>query len=786
MMSALIPGILVKATLLIVTGLLATVVIRRQSAALRHAVLLAAVAGALLLPVVAFVSPSWRVVVPALQSSQQSAVGATVTTENDGLLQTHSISSPTPVSFETPAAARVKSKPTVLMPSLPTLAVVWLVGTFAILAWFAVGLLRLGRVAKTAAVLNSKEWTDLLREEQNTARVATTVRLLASPAASTPLTWGIWRPVILLPEDAIEWDSSHRRVVLRHELAHIARFDSLSQQIAGVACAIYWFNPLVWMAERKLRAECERACDDMVVSAGTPGAVYATHLLEVARSARSFGSPALLSVAMARPTQLEGRLLAVLDDSRRRTPPSPGSRAAIAGAAGVFILTLSAFQPVRSEMPAAVQAAAEQKPRVVASAPAEDPAIANPQVSPKAIPVENAVAITEPGATDSTFTRTLPARAGGTLTLDLMPVGGTIGIVGWDRDEVQVTARLGGRSWRGSEILIAAVGDGVEVRSRYSGPPGNTSFSNSFSIRVPRNYNMRIKSSGGGISLAGVNGVFTGSTGGGEIEIDRVKGDVRLTTGGGDVHVTNSAVDGYVTTGGGEVRVEGNSGRLRGSSGSGEIYIQPDRGSSSTTGSLGTSTSTTTADGVTTVVQSSDPELARYFGARGIQRSRSGGDITLAAAPDGARITTGGGAIRIGPSSGEVYASTGGGTIQIGPASGSVIAQTGAGEITVKFIGTGPHSADLVTGLGRIVLVIPDNISATLDLESAYTNNLAHRTTIQSAFPLTLTETTDWDASVGTPRRYVRARKVLGSGGGTIRVRAVNGDVIVRREGQSD
>ena len=87
--------------------------------------------------------------------------------------------------------------------------------------------------------------------------------------------------------------------MLRHELAHIARGDALSQLVAGFVCALYWFHPLVWIAERRLRAECERACDDRVVSLGTPAPEYAAHLLEVARSARSFGRP-VLSVAMAR------------------------------------------------------------------------------------------------------------------------------------------------------------------------------------------------------------------------------------------------------------------------------------------------------------------------------------------------------------------------------------------------------------------------------------------------------------------------------------------------------
>ena len=133
------------------------------------------------------------------------------------------------------------------------------------------------------------------------------------------------RPIILVPEDALDWSEAHRRVVLRHELAHVARGDALSQLVAGFVCALYWFHPLVWMVERRLRAECERACDDRVVSLGTPAADYAAHLLEVARSARSFGAPGFLSVAMARPSQLEGRLLAVLNESERRAAPFPGN-----------------------------------------------------------------------------------------------------------------------------------------------------------------------------------------------------------------------------------------------------------------------------------------------------------------------------------------------------------------------------------------------------------------------------------------------------------------------------
>ena len=81
---------------------------------------------------------------------------------------------------------------------------------------------------------------------------------------------------------------------------------------------------------------------------------------------------------------------------------------------------------------------------------------------------------------------------------------------------------------------------------------------------------------------------------------------------------------------------------------------------------------------------------------------------------------------------------------------------------------------------GRVTIDLPANLDARFDLESAYTENHAH-TRVQSDFQLNTTETDDWDASQGTPRKYVRASGVSGSGKGLIKVRTVNGDVIVRR-----
>jgi hypothetical protein len=428
---------------------------------------------------------------------------------------------------------------------------------------------------------------------------------------------------------------------------------------------------------------------------------------------------------------------------------------------------------------------------------------------------------TNRGQADTTFQLSVPARAAGTLTLDLK-TGGNVIITGWDKPEVFVRASLGGRDWRRTRVTLQPSDGGATLESAYTEWGNSQSSHHVFEISVPRSYNARLSSAGGSISITGVDGVFTGQTGGGEINIEKANGEVDIRTGGGEVRVSNSRLNGSVSTGGGIVRIEGVTGNLNGKSGSGPVIYSKSSGtminrengvtvvgvgtgdnsagirSGSGSGSgSGTSISSSSLsnepiyviDGVpingstaTTTNHISDGVgRGSRFGASGIRMNSAGGGISLRAAPDGARVTTGGGPIRIGPSAGEVYAQTGGGSIDIGPATGSVEALTGAGDVRIELRGAGAHSVDVTSGKGEVVLVVPPDLNAILDLETAYTDNLGHKTRIVSDLPLHTTETADWDSSEGTPRRYVRARQTVGRGGGVIRVRTVNGDVVLKR-----
>ncbi len=170
------------------------------------------------------------------------------------------------------------------------------------------------------------------------------VTLVRSDRISMPMAWSVVRSAIILPTDSQGWTPARRRVVLLHEMAHLKRRDCQTLLVARVVAALHWFNPLAWIATRRLQAERERACDDLVLSAGTRGPDYAQHLLEIARALRS-SSPAWATVAMARPSELEGRLLAILDPDRDRRRATRAASVIGVVAAGLLVFPLAALQP---------------------------------------------------------------------------------------------------------------------------------------------------------------------------------------------------------------------------------------------------------------------------------------------------------------------------------------------------------------------------------------------------------------------------------------------------------
>lgn len=816
-MTPFVIALLAKLTLILAGGLIVTAGLRGASPAIRHLVVLATIVCGLTLPAAMLISPSWDVAVlpqsPLNLFNSKPRVQAVPSVQSDASTLANSARSSEKTSIAPPVSNGPVSSatPTDLAPSADSgdrssylLPLLWLAGFILIATWLGVGRIRLRYIARQAWPLGA-DWKSILDEARVEAGVTREVRLLSSSVVSTPLTWGSISPVILLPEDALDWSQEHRRVVLRHELAHVARRDSLAQLLAGFVCALYWFHPLVWMSERRLRAECERACDDRVVSLGTPPTEYASHLLEVARSARAFGAPGFLSVAMARPSQLEGRLLAVLNESRRRVSASREARAVAFVVAALVMLPLAAFRPVSRDGQQGVRMARVERPTIVEYGPnlIIPPELRNQNGTAKASSAGSVVNTYGQQSVDSTFQLSAPVKSGGTLDLDLK-TGGGVTITSWDRNEVQVRAMLRGRDWRETRVTLKpSDGDAILESDFIIGSSNNQSTSHRFIIQIPRTFNVRIRSAGGAISLADVSGRFTGTTGGGEITIRNAKGDVNIRTGGGEVLVEDSNLNGSVSTGGGIVRIMRVNGRFNGYSGSGPVIHTDSRdptydsgvgvgiGDGAVSARSGTASVSATASASTVTTATGRKTVTTYvdngagkgygYGSGAIRMTSAGGELSLPSAPQGARVITGGGRISIGSSGGEVYAQTGGGPIDVGPASGSVAAVTGAGDVNIELKGSGSHSVDVTSGKGQVVIVAPADLNATLDLETAYTNNFRGKTRIVSDWPVNVTETDKWDDSHGTPRKYVRVRQNVGKGGAVIRVHTVNGNIVLKR-----
>ncbi|MHB1556964.1 MAG: M56 family metallopeptidase [Isosphaeraceae bacterium] len=330
---SLMVDLILRATVVLVASGAIAITLRRSSAAARHLAWCVGLGGSLVLPVLAMALPewSWRVLpkvdvvgpmrptaaAPAGRAGGSDSFNAFTPDDDPFLAIGPAGPSSRPAGGPGPASPSATGRG-LLVPSWSWLWALWAGGCLAVLAGPIAGGIMLRRWARRAGPIDSADWAALRDELTATLGLRRRVVLLRDRFATMPMTWGWLRPVVLLPAEADEWSSARRRDVLLHELAHVRRLDGLTQAMATIACAVYWFHPLAWLASRRMRVERERACDDIVLLAGSRASDYAGHLLEIARGLRAPGAASMAALAMARASQLEGRLLAILDPDRSR------------------------------------------------------------------------------------------------------------------------------------------------------------------------------------------------------------------------------------------------------------------------------------------------------------------------------------------------------------------------------------------------------------------------------------------------------------------------------------
>ena len=343
------PGLVIRATVLLSAALALAWLARKGSAGVRHLLWTMTFALLLGLPVLSLLAPSWDVPIlpssgsPAPQRPSPLMEAPALDVVRDARLTLAAPDTPLPKAG---SAAVAVADPLLPPRSIPLALLLWGIGCTAALASLGVGAVRCARLVLAASPLRDPIGLRQAGAIRRRLGIRGDVRLLVSPTATTPMTGGIWRPVVLLPTSSAGWSRERWSVVLTHEMTHVCRRDVLRQFMARVVVAIYWIHPLTWLAARLAAVAREEACDEKVLALGTRPSDYATHLLALAAEANTERPALSLPMGQRAHPPLEKRILAILNaHPRHRSTIAAGLVAVAISIAG---MSAAVARPVRS------------------------------------------------------------------------------------------------------------------------------------------------------------------------------------------------------------------------------------------------------------------------------------------------------------------------------------------------------------------------------------------------------------------------------------------------------
>jgi len=312
---------------------IATLLLRRSTAFVRSMIWVFALAGLILLPALSLLTPVWNLpVIPELASWGSGAYSS-------------EFEKPEPASSAGPVNAAQVDAPEHTGPSgaSTTAGLPWY--AWGILAWLAGGILYLigcvishtgVRLLVRQAYPADEKWTALFERMSRELDVRRNVRLLESDRLQAAITAGIINPVIVIPSDTDGWSAERRRLVLSHELAHVKRWDTLTETFALFVTALHWFNPLVWYAVKQLRIEREADCDNAVLRMGAKPSDYAELLMDIAADLGTSPKPVWQLSTISQSSNLKDRLMNILNQKINRNRGNVKS----AVLTGVLVLAL--------------------------------------------------------------------------------------------------------------------------------------------------------------------------------------------------------------------------------------------------------------------------------------------------------------------------------------------------------------------------------------------------------------------------------------------------------------
>jgi DUF4097 and DUF4098 domain-containing protein YvlB len=348
----------------------------------------------------------------------------------------------------------------------------------------------------------------------------------------------------------------------------------------------------------------------------------------------------------------------------------------------------------------------------------------------------------------------IPAKLGQKLDINLKS-GGNMNVTGWDKNVVQLSVHFSRGNASDWDIEVEKKSFGVKITSRYTGDKHKSHGGSVYTIKVPKTYDLKLKSMGGNIAIDNVKGDITGKTMGGQLILSHLKGFINLKTMGGGITLTDSDLDGKVKTMGGRVLLENVLGDVSGSSmGGNVIYKNVKSRSGKSNGDV-------------------------------VNISTMGGDINVSEAKSGAKVKTMGGDIHIKDANVFINATTMGGDITIDAIDGQCKAKTMAGKVTATMTGDpskGERDVKLSSFSGDVSLTVPAGLEMDIDIELSYTKGKEGKYKIYSDFKLKQKKTDTWDDSKGSPRKFIYGDGVTGSGKHKIKLKTINGNIYLKKK----
>lgn len=152
-----------------------------------------------------------------------------------------------------------------------------------------------------------------LRRGCESLEISRTVRVKFSEDIASPMSFGLFKPVVILPVAASDWAASTLADVMVHELSHIKRLDWPTMLFCHVLTSLLWINPLLWFAKSRVNEAAEQSCDAAVLRCGNDGVGYAEDLLRLARESLANKQAPLLAQLMFDESNLTMRIQNILD-----------------------------------------------------------------------------------------------------------------------------------------------------------------------------------------------------------------------------------------------------------------------------------------------------------------------------------------------------------------------------------------------------------------------------------------------------------------------------------------